>query len=1699
MDWEANLAAIIKCTDANLAQRFREFEDSTDEYARVDEAPAIQFSGSNNVGANHMRETIANEYRQRRQQDRQQSCQQIPSTSRAFAAFKGAKTPVTTFSQHFHQRQDQKRNSATVGRAKDNQQTNPRGSEDGHVTDEDYVQDYHVNSHDATMRDAFRGPFQQQMFLSPSYNIAQVMEQVRLSLKLEIDARAVIAERQLSQLSQLCKATSEELDQLRVEVCANDRQLHTLDQVQSKIRQELTTQKDIGFHLQSMCGKDESWRMQAENQLLELRQTVAALREQGNSTQAVAQEKLSRSELLVQFNSAFEPLKAHLQANLQHQAQQIADITHTTSSSSLLLDRVTQKINRRITDELNELRSDISALKHHVAKVEIHQDCGRQLSKTKSKPKEKDGQQEQDRIIKELREELQTELFALVKDYVDAQTKPLRYLVDASSLQFVEKTEMVTMRDTLDETCRTRCAATTTQLESIIVAAQDRLQGECIAKVKDSSDRLEKSLQQTANSMSSAFDGRVKSWQNKWLDFVKSLNEQKERIDELHESLRKSRHRMMDQLNALEHQNQKKCQQLDSDIETRLKDSKNHAKSLVADSLITIQASLTSLKSFIHAEEYNIMVELEQKLKRSEGKLSRIDLAIAALSNRTTSLGSSSSASTIDTSIRDVTLALQKQTSVHIAAMDNLFQKMQQQFQQQCQSHVQMTTMPSQYQGFWPIYPYTATPALTAPAPHIPTTTDQPGTLDVVTRQPTAPTPTAPKTESATCLTPGSDSLNGDNSIKVDIDGKTVNAPAIDANCVHNKQLLKLTELSGSVSDLPTDLKSMVGMTRQTIALSDQIKEQDFEQASREEAKSKKRECTLAATAKGAQAEAELAKARVEGRRKQVQDVKQRQSPLSSHTQPTLSRSVSSSAVGATVASKTELRIRGPVSVPSTPMAGDYTQLPVSPPSLTQKKADKIEATLSLSKLSVSSIGSYSEPPRTISRTNSALSHAHKYNVESANSPALDDMPKKLPLSSSQSNDVPQNITQDVRLSIPASISSNEVTLALAQSPIAKIFGRSSILEARRIRDDDISSDQVVSDAVTKQAPSDEDNVSVNASVGANQLSAPMEYPYDTHFSCELCRLPVRSDLKFVHEESQCPNRVVHCKFCMQQVQFVNVTRHERECNTTNRVTLSETEAESNPDRDIEFEKSSKQCRHCAARIPGLLLLEHETNCDKVMKQCPHCLRRQKMSELANHVENCDCRLVSCPNGCGGKFLQRGVPTHLATRCPKTPSTIAATAASSASRPACPEAIKTTASLMTPSEIDLTEKVKCKFCDDEIEASKIEDHEQNCDWKPKRCFYCNMVVISRDLLRHETSCKSNVKSCAYCNKKMPQSALINHASRCSKRPIKCIRCCKLIPSDTIVAHSTNCKVELDATLAASNLLSGQLSNTTSNASTRIPPPPPFPPPPDVSRTLSTPTPQDASESRLSLNASIDVGKATDENHFDRMARRQFAFSKLTNSGSIPTGMQVKSIYNQASASSAMPAGLDRTKPVIRSNHQYDKIEDDKEDYDADKGHLTLAQVVKDWTVENVCLWLHEDVGVSDAVRTFQNKQCDGEKLLRLTENDLVNDFKINDRLLLDRILSAIEVINTSNAFLDEDEEEDEEEDENEEDEDEDEDGSEVYHGDVTTHMQVSTRKAFSHPRDILQRPFSDNNLPSSKDMFRRISNALGSSSQSNAR
>uniref|UniRef100_K3X264 Uncharacterized protein n=1 Tax=Globisporangium ultimum (strain ATCC 200006 / CBS 805.95 / DAOM BR144) TaxID=431595 RepID=K3X264_GLOUD len=556
MDWEANLAAIIKCTDANLEQQFRQFADMTVDLTTFSpDTPQQPFRGSDaastagggdgiglgkyferqqsfahensvNLGTEYLRETMA-------------SNQRHHGASTRFAS------APPTFADHFRKRKERKRSGGESAHRQRHEQSGSPGARFEENPDEDgaeYDNEPNINNQSSTHQYARRprlgghSGIPYQMYNSPTYDIAQMMEQVRLSLKLEVDARAAIAERQLSALLQLCKTSTDEMDRLRVEVCANDRQLHTLEQVQSKLRQELTTQKDIGFHLQSMCGKDESWRMQAENQLLELRQMVAAIREQGNSLHATSQEKLSRAELLVQFNACIEPIKAQFQANLQHQAQQIAEITRTTSSSSLLLDALTQKVNRGLMDEVSELRNEMYALKSHVTKMTTMLDS-RNVQRQEpvvSAPAPavpvKDPAEEEERARQkakrkaELVNELQSQVLGVMDERVRDKVKELESSVSLRLEKWqVLYDQCVAMQTHSKIACQEHHSTLATSIESQLKALQQQLHSEVTAITRGVNDRVQQVKHETTTAAAALVDAKAAACQTRQIDLLKMI------------------------------------------------------------------------------------------------------------------------------------------------------------------------------------------------------------------------------------------------------------------------------------------------------------------------------------------------------------------------------------------------------------------------------------------------------------------------------------------------------------------------------------------------------------------------------------------------------------------------------------------------------------------------------------------------------------------------------------------------------------------------------------------------------------------------------------------------------------------------------------------------------------------------------------------------------------------------------------------------------------------------------------------------------------------------------------------------------------------------------------------------------------------------------------------------------------------------
>ncbi|KDO32000.1 hypothetical protein SPRG_03217 [Saprolegnia parasitica CBS 223.65] len=494
-----------------------------------------------------------------------------------------------------------------------------------------------------------------------------------------------------------------------------------------------------------------------------------------------------------------------------------------------------------------------------------------------------------------------------------------------------------------------------------------------------------------------------------------------------------------------------------------------------------------------------------------------------------------------------------------------------------------------------------------------------------------------------------------------------------------------------------------------------------------------------------------------------------------------------------------------------------------------------------------------------------------------------------------------------------------------------------------------------------------------------------------SNVKCKLCNLEMAASALSSHEQTQCPVRLE-----------VGRAKDDGDCALT-------------------------KCKHCLNDVKASDMAEHELTCDQVMKQCPHCLRRQKMSELQEHINVCDCRLVQCPNQCGGKFLQRGLEKHVLTKCPKR----------SVAKPEVPKPI------VAETPMSTVDKQECKYCDESFPSKELDEHEQSCDWKPKRCQYCNMVIIARDLARHETSCKQSARQCAHCQQSFPSTAFATHMPKCPKRPIKCIRCGELFPADVIVVHSTSCKPSLTTAATVTSPKRKSESNL---------------------QQLMQPDPNAELQRRMST---MQLHGTPDEDGSDRLSRRSFALAQLTAQGA-----------SQPAAKTA-----ERHDDEDEEDEEEDEVEEDGEDEEDDED-VSLAQVVAEWNVENVCLWLKEDVGVPDVVDRFDALQIDGQALLDLTEAALISEVGIKVKAHRDRILAAIEAIKTSDDYSSD-------EDDGESHDEEEEDGVSA-HAEAPYH--VSSSKSNSLTRRMSLQTAPPASAQTQANLLNRINSALNSGS-----
>lgn len=1293
MDWEANLAAVIKCADASLEQQFRQFADvagdlttfaapvssSSKLHGAASTASSKATSGgfglhfqplgsifndadSDSIGTAYFRESMAAANPLRYDAYREHSGDNDRGTT---PPARSASRP-TSFAEDFRKRQERRQSSEASFTGRDGRGAAPPtparfdnndddGNNDGQPEFDEEINSAGVRHRQYARRGAQGVAYH--MYSSPTYDVAQMMEQVRLSLKLEVDARAAIAERQLSALLNLCKTSTEETDRLRVEVCANDRQIHTLEQVQAKLRQELTTQKDIAFHLQSMCGKDESWRMQAENQLLELRQMVATIREQGNSLHAASQEKLSRAELLVQFNAAMEPIKAQFQANLQHQAQQIAEITRTASSSALLLDALTQKVNRGLADEISELRNELHALKSHVTKMNGMLDISRSPPKQELPPPPppqvqapaKDAEQEaakqrrREQQRSEMTDSIKASVLQVVLDRVDSKTQEMESALELRLSRFAAQQEENSARwqAKLQASSEERLDSLSKSVEDKIRGLQQQIQREIMDTARDAKDGMEQLKQQLLTATSALVESTASASQGRQIDLLKIVEkEQRERkvaLEALEESCRKSRHSLEDQIHALGHENRSAAAQFTDKFDVKIRELEKQTANASLSAEKELQARIDSISSTLKTKSEQSTERAATKMREVEDAVSKLEATVSALSAAVAAaaVAAKDSASETKPTKRDEATSVggsvsEREASTYLGAIETMLQKMQLQLQLQTQAQVQaqlaQTSQLSHPPPYWissPNYAHSSIavqPLQVSSPAHVPPTLVQPPAAHTTTVPPAplrsetpgtvlAAPPPAPAFPPSVAAMPTQAVKSSQHEFMTIDTASIAPAPQFPAEVVSPST----SATTGPVAT-STRAETSAGRAPPPPPL--------VSTAAPAPDPTEKIQQTIAATAKGALAEAEMAKMRVENRRKQETEMRQQQqhaqeqqSRARALTEPSVASQPPSSLSGSS--SSTDPQSKATMQQ-ATPLASTPTRA-APPPSASATPAHPHLARAS----SMSALLPHGAHQAGDKQPHDASTHEEEQ----------DHTLKRRNSVSGGSTIMTSNEAKTNAQSVPEKpVQAQPTVLSITSAP-SRVVGSPPAGQTPQL--------STGGGAPKPPPPPPPPSLSVPPSTASKSVPTTFtpapQITGASHVLCTFCRLPIRVDLKSEHERSQCPKRTEECSQCKNKVVASEMDAHSLVCSLRSQVptlpsqldqvgsssgtsSLSATasvEAAASGETGVGAGAATKKCRHCSADVLSQDLFDHELRCDKMLKQCPHCLRRQKVSRAA--------------------------------------------------------------------------------------------------------------------------------------------------------------------------------------------------------------------------------------------------------------------------------------------------------------------------------------------------------------------------------------------------------------------------------------------------------------------------------------------------
>jgi hypothetical protein len=266
-----------------------------------------------------------------------------------------------------------------------------------------------------------------------------------------------------------------------------------------------------------------------------------------------------------------------------------------------------------------------------------------------------------------------------------------------------------------------------------------------------------------------------------------------------------------------------------------------------------------------------------------------------------------------------------------------------------------------------------------------------------------------------------------------------------------------------------------------------------------------------------------------------------------------------------------------------------------------------------------------------------------------------------------------------------------------------------------------------------------------------------------------LCGEMVSWSSQLQHRRSQCPNRIVRCRVCGEEVTSKDRDEHENEsCQWRQIPCVWGCEGGTRPVDKVEHENNLCELRlvscrnHCGEDIPFCQIEAHEheqclnrfvlcpegcglqvrsgklerhvnTQCEKRMVSCQLCALEMRAEFMAEHSStHCKKRLVACGLGCGEKIPIDLLQEHKAKECPKRIME-------------CPRS----------------------GCRSLFVAETLKTHlDWNCDYRQMFCpFGCRATVLAIRLNEHKTKeCPMAIVSCEDCDEKVRRKDLKFHRS-----------------------------------------------------------------------------------------------------------------------------------------------------------------------------------------------------------------------------------------------------------------------------------------------------------------------------------------------